>query len=666
MDVRGPGQLPTRPDELQAYDGIFLNDFNAEHLAPQQMEMLRSASQASGIGLAMVGGENSFLPGGYYGTPVADALPVDLNVRQREDLPAASIAIIGDVSGSMGMQEDGMPKVRIMAKAAEETVKMLDGRHRIAVAGSAEGVEWVAPMQSAQNKPYVISQIRKLDLGGAGIFMHMSLVEGQKVLEAEKTKIRHLIIMGDGDDIKAQEDCFPIVEKMRSEHITTTFVAIGTGKDLGFLRQIAAAAGGRFYLSDHADKLPSIITQDSSLVARSAIEEGAFFPKLVEGDEILRGINSAPPLLAYDLTDFRPLAKTGMKTAKDDPLLATWEYGLATTLAFTSDAQPRWASHWVGWDGFSTFWGQAAQAITRRAALNDYQIAVTSEQGKARVDVKATDRMGNPLASPTLDVHLGGPDGSASTLTLAPQAPGEYVGQFAADKLGSYLVSVVEPGVNGQSRVETAGFSQPYPVELRTFRTNEALLERVRQTTAGRNLATPLEALTPVKNPGASISELWLLFLVTALALFPLDIAVRRLAFPIPELIAALKAGVVGLPNRLRRREEVATPAHVSRLQEAKQRVPKRESTPGGQAAAGSGRRSGQIGRADTCRTALKRARPGRGVQIYRRPIDRSPTPTKGRGIAAWISLSQPPNTRSGSPSRYRLSRLTSRSSTSR
>ena len=34
-----------------------------------------------GIGFGMVGGENSFLPGGWYGTPVAEALPVDLRDR---------------------------------------------------------------------------------------------------------------------------------------------------------------------------------------------------------------------------------------------------------------------------------------------------------------------------------------------------------------------------------------------------------------------------------------------------------------------------------------------------------------------------------------------------------------------------------------------------------
>jgi Ca-activated chloride channel family protein len=297
---------------------------------------------------------------------------------------------------------------------------------------------------------------------------------------------------------------------------------------------------------------------------------------------VLRGIDSTPPLLAYDLTDFRPLARTGMKTAKDDPLLTTWQYGLATTLAFTSDAQPRWAKSWAGWAGFSTFWGQAAQVITRKLALNNYQVSVTANQGKAQVEVKAADRLGNPLSTPTLEVRVGGPDGGSASVTLSAEAPGDYLGQFDADKLGSYLVSVVEPGINGQNRVQTAGFSQPYPVELRTFRTNDALMERIRQTTGGRVLSEPGMALTPLRDAGASISELWMLFLAIAVALLPLDIAFRRLALPVPELFAAAWAGVRKLPSRERnRRSAKAATARVSRLHEAKRRAaPKVASAP--------------------------------------------------------------------------------------
>src|SRR5204863_4542570 len=111
------------------------------------------------------------------------------------------------------------------------------------------------------------------------------------------------------------------------------------------------------YLAKKAGQLPAIFTQDAAIMSRSAIEEGVFLPKSVMGEEILRGIspNSVPALFAYCLASDRPLAQTGMRTAKDDPLLATWQYGLGSSLAFTSDAQAPWAARWGSWQQFGTF-----------------------------------------------------------------------------------------------------------------------------------------------------------------------------------------------------------------------------------------------------------------------------------------------------------------------
>ena len=73
-----------------------------------------------------------------------------------------------------------------------------------------------------------------------------------------------------------------------------------------------------------------------------------------------------PPLLAYNLTSDRLLARTLMRTHKDDPLLAVWQYGLGQSLAFTSDAKPKWAQRWVGWSEFAPFWTQLTRGILRK------------------------------------------------------------------------------------------------------------------------------------------------------------------------------------------------------------------------------------------------------------------------------------------------------------
>jgi len=570
VDLGGPGSLPVRPDEFQGYDGIIFNDFNAMSIQPLQMKLIQAAVRDSGIGFAMIGGNSSFLPGGYYGTPIADILPVDLNIRQRKTFPSTSICIMIDVSGSMGMIEDGVPKVRLAAKAAEETVKLMPPIDRVGVAGSTDGIEFVAPMQPLVNKEAVISQIERLQVGGGGIFCKPSCDVGEKTLLAEPSQVKHFILLADGDDCDMQEGCDEVVARMRAEKITTSCVAIGDGKDVQFLQRLAAIGGGRYYLAKHANQLPAIMTEDSAIMSRSAIEEGAFYPKMVSGEEILRGIDSTPPLLAYDLTDFRPLARAGMKTQKDDPLLAEWQYGLGTSLAFTSDAQAIWAKNWIGWDGFATFWAQAARSITRRSTLNQYEVSVQNDGARGQIDMKAFDSLGNPMTASTAIIRVASPDGDTREVSLSQQGPGDYRGSFDASDLGSYIVTVAEKDPSGGERVQSTGFSNPYPAEYRSTRPNGPLLARMAQQTGGGEETKPDESLRSVPNPGETITELWPFFIFLAALVLPFDVGVRRIALPLGEILAKLWAAI-----RSRRRQPAAQQVVVGRLQQAKQRAQK-------------------------------------------------------------------------------------------
>jgi len=568
-DLGGPAAIPSRPEDLQIYDAVLLNDLNALNVTMHQMKMLQASVRDSGIGFAMIGGEESFLPGGYYGTPIADVLPVDLNIRQRKTFPSTSILIILDASGSMGMQEDGMTKLRLAGRAAEETVKLMSPLDRVGIAGSSDGIEMVVPMEKLEDKGAAIDKIEHLSQGGGGIYIGPSMLKSEQILKGENTQIRHLVLMSDGNDAEDQSGAIETALRMRADHITTTVVAIGEGKDEEFLRRLAAAGGGRYYLAKHANQLPAIFTQDTSIMSRSAIEEGAFYPKVSPGEEIMRGIDGTPPLLAYCLTDSRPLSRVGMRTKKDDPLLATWQYGLGESLAFTSDAHPRWAKHWVGWDGFGTFWSQAVRSISRKATVNDYQVSVHHDGGKGQVELKAFDRLGNPLTVDNAQIRVATPNGEAREVRLAQEAPGTYTGAFDAGDIGTYIVTVAEPDPSGRPRTSATGFSLPYPPEYRLYRANVPLLSRTAATTLGLSLKSPEEAVRPVANPGNSITELWPFLLFWAALLLPVDIGVRRLALPLGEILA--KIG-----TRVRRRAPVVVTTQqvtVERLHQAKQRV---------------------------------------------------------------------------------------------
>jgi hypothetical protein len=359
---------------------------------------------------------------------------------------------------------------------------------------------------------------------------------------------------------------------MRAEHITTSTVAIGDGQYVPFLRGLAAVGGGRFYLALKGSQLPAMFTQDAAVVARTAIEEGVFIPKVSLGEEILRGIDldSIPPLLAYDLTSTKPLARVGMTTQKDDPLLSVWQYGLGTSLAFTSDAQARWAAKWLGWTGFGTFWAQAAREISRRSSNNAYRVQTHLEGSKGVVELTAMDSAGSPLSRPPSLVRVSAPNGSFQDVALSQVAPGKFTGSFSADEIGSYIATIAEKDASGRSLVSSSGFSIPYPAEYRRFETNEVLLRTISEESGGKPELKPAEAFGGVSQPGYSLQELWPLMLILACCLLPFDIASRRVAVPIGELLAKVWSWI--------RRQRPATVAKtrsekVERLHRAKERA---------------------------------------------------------------------------------------------
>lgn len=562
VDVVGPGGMPNRTEALQPYDALILNDVGAELVNERAMSLVKSAVRDTGLGFAMVGGENSFLPGGWFGTPVADVLPVDLNVRQRKSFPSTSVLIVVDTSGSMGMVEDGFPKLELAKRAGIRTIELLSPNDRVGLAGSTDQIELVLPMQSAKDKASLAEQVGRLAVGGGGIYAQPSIEFADKVLTAENSRVRHLIFLGDGADVDTYGNTLSIIENMRKRKITTTAVAIGDGKDVPFMKAMAAAGGGRFFLADRAAKLPAIFTQDVSMVARSAIEEGAFLPRIAAGEEILGGIESTPPLLAYCISEARPLARVGMKTHKNDPLLAVWNYGLGSSLAFTSDAQNRWAGQWVTWDGFSRFWAQAARSITRRTSNERFEVTVTPRGGQAEVKVEARAADGSPLTLPELKARVGSPNGEGQELVLTPVAPGEYLATVPAAEIGSYMLGVVTPG---GSAVETSGFSVAYPPEYRQYAPNRGVLQSLTQTTGGQELKSPNEAWRRLDRPQTTVKDLWVGFLLAAMLLLPLDVAVRRVILPWAEFWALFR--------RKARREDEATAAKpLDRLAKVKAR----------------------------------------------------------------------------------------------
>ena len=540
IEYAPPEALPTTVETLQRFDSILLSNVYAGQFTPGQMRALQVACRDFGIGLGMIGGENSFGAGGYRGTPIEEALPVSLDARKTLRFPSVSIALVVDRSGSMAMGDTGVNKLALAREAAIRAVQSLKPTDNVAIISFDSEATLHVPLTSAAQKEQVIAGIHAINPGG-GTSIYSGAKMAFDVLSTDPTPIKHIILLTDG--VSNDPDYRPLVAAMKQRRITLSSIAISAGtRDIysNTLVWLARETGGRFFMVENAQQVPGLYLQEIERITSPPIVEEPFRAIAVEGEEIFKGIawEGAPPLLGYNISILKPTADLSLVTPRKDPLFAGWRYGLGRSIAFLSDDRARWGAQWLGWPGYARFWAQAVRWTLRSNGPSDYATQVTLEGHRGHIVVDAIDEQGRYVNKLQLRARIVEPDtggGRAASLPEEPlrqTAPGHYEGWFDASKIGTYLVNVLEksPGREGQERSTVVGLSTAYSPEYRDTEANRYLMTHLAQLGGGR-VDPPAPVAFGGNRPGVfSPTDMvpWLVLL--AMLLLPLDIAARRLS----------------------------------------------------------------------------------------------------------------------------------------
>ncbi|MBI3747165.1 MAG: hypothetical protein HY264_11710, partial [Chloroflexi bacterium] len=304
-----------------------------------------------------------------------------------------------------------------------------------------------------------------------------------------------------------------------------------------FLEQLATQGGGRFYAAANPASIPDIFLKETQQVAGQQIIEEPFFPIQTSSSPILRGLDQGfPQLLGYNGTTAKSAAQTVLVTARDDPLLAQWQYGLGRSVAWTSDSTGRWAKNWLAWPGFSKFFSQAVGWTFPGEEAGGIEASFDVRDGRTTLHVQSVQPDGSPRDFYTTSAVLVGPDLEPVAANLDQVAPGVYEKDLGELASGAYAVRItqIRPGTAALGR--TVGLVAPIAAEYRLLGANQPLLATLRAATNGKEITTPLEPWRHDLRLTASFTELWPWLLVLALLLWPLDIALRRVSLGRREL----------------------------------------------------------------------------------------------------------------------------------
>lgn len=574
VEARDRSGIPTSLAQLRSYDMLVLSDVPAWGVSAEQMMLIESGVKDLGIGFTMVGGENGFGAGGYFDTPIEKALPVDMSVRKTKVLPSLSVIVVMDKSGSMSAPEGGMTKIQLANDGASAVVKLLQPIDFVGVIVCHTSPVAAVELQSAKNKGPIYDQISTIRAEGGGIAVFPSMqMAYETMIKKSKTRQRHIILLADGSDCDDQDGVVPLAKQMAGEKISVTAVAIGDGPHVPFLRNVAAAGRGNFYLTLRASDLKAIFTKDVMTVSKSLIVEEPFVPTIDPSSPELAGITSVPALLGYVTTSPKSTARISMISKHKDPILATWQYGLGKSAAFTSDCKARWSAHWVGWPDYGKFWAQVVRSTMRKNPPTDFQTLVDVRNGIGYVTIDAVDESGNFLNQLKFKGSVVGPSMKASQLAIEQTGPGRYEATFDAREVGSYVVNVVRRDQD-QTSPDVSVITIPYPPEYKDIAPNTALLKRIASETRGRYDSEASEVFTEAFRRSRAYTDLWRLLVILAAILLPLDVAVRRLVITPEQLVEEYsKAREFIRARRIRRRAGQVTaqgPEIVSTLLRAK------------------------------------------------------------------------------------------------
>jgi len=527
-DVVGLAGVPTGLGELHQYDSLILSDVRADLISQEQMKMIRAAVRDLGIGLIMIGGEDSFGVGGYYQTPVEDALPVYMDIRQKRQLPALAMELVLDKSGSMAMTMLGCCKVDLSKEAAIAAVELLNPQDEIGIIIFDEAFTEIVQLQKATNKSYLKDQIAKIRAGG-GTQMYGAMERAYQRLRKSEAKLKHGILLTDGQSLAA--DFEGLARRMAASGITISTVAVGSDSAVGLLKTLAQIGKGNYYYTDSPRSIPRIFTRETMLAGRTFIVEKPFRPQCDPANELLRGIDLAgmPPLLGYVLTSKKELARVAMVAPKSDPVLASWRYGLGRAVAFTSDAKSRWASQWISWPGFQKFWQQVVRWTIRSVEKSPYQAWAGIDGTQGRAVLEAVDREGSFVNFLKAEARVIGPGLDSVRLPMQQTAPGRYEARFGARDVGQYVVNISYQDEQGAAASQVTGVQVSYPPEYAELTPNEPLLARLSEVTHGKLKPEPQEAFVKREEGARRARDIWAALAAMALLLFPLDVALRRL-----------------------------------------------------------------------------------------------------------------------------------------
>jgi len=583
--------VPSRASGLSAarldrYRVLCLENVPAGDFGPGALTTMRRWVESTGAGLLVTGGKASFGSGGYFKSPLDEALPVSMELR--EELRRFSVALVSvlDRSGSMGAPaEDGTrTKMDLAALGASSAIELLSDNDQVGVIAVDSMAHVIIRLTSAAQKRSIIPRVRSIKSMGGGIFVYTGLMAGSRMLADSNIPSKHLILFSDAADSEEPGQYKELIEKMRAAGMTISVIGLGSESDCDaeFLKDVASRGGGEIYFTNRADDLPRLFSQEVMRVSRSSFIEETTSAKTLSG-MIELGVPDLrfPTVGGYNACFLRKGASCAAmavppEAATDDtppsPLLSFWRRGLGRTAALAIEADGTTSGTFATWRDRTRLLSTLVRWLGGQEQTTLGRPRVSADVGEAtvRFEIEPGKELAVASAAPELVVMT--PDGEApeQRVELKWESESVLAGTYPLTTPGIHFATI---DFGGLGSLRAPPVAQSYAPEFlpRTGETatvrGEEVLRRIAEATGGSECGD-LASLFAGEDAGATGTEEhhvgWLLAAIAA-GLLVLEVAGRRLALwsRMASTASAATGAVAAAARRLKPRRRPKKAPHV-------------------------------------------------------------------------------------------------------
>jgi Mg-chelatase subunit ChlD len=509
---------------LTDYKAVVLDNINDGRLSGSSIGKLREYT-ASGGGLLVVGGDNSYDFGDYLDSSIEAILPVESYSSAYAG--SVNVVLVLDISGSISAHE-ALEYEKAMA------IKLLKDMGRdtnvgvVAYGGDAISVsDGLLPMYSHANRDTLEDKVSKLKTGWGGTSMDEGISTAADMLDNTSGQ-KYMLVFSDGAVKDSFEDSKIEISGMDSTETEMIFVMIKTNvvkerevktdnyRGDYFLKVLADQVGGDFIQLELDQRLDLKFGQEAPDLPEDGLDAYAIV-RLDEEHFITRYLNISGSVSGYNDVTQKVGARRLVTTSMGKPVVTVWEFGLGRVVSLSSDNGNMWAG--------ALYSGENARLLPSMVNW-----AVGDPRPEDGIVVYSGDmNLGSPGTVIIRSNEMPAVVFGKQDVPVSQTGERTYEGVIESEHIGLFNLEVSAGGVTLE---DTAAVN--YPLEYRDVGNDPDFLEAVKHSGGGVYNVDQARSLlfSDIRKNSIMISEehvsLSWLFLITALLVFLGEVIMRR------------------------------------------------------------------------------------------------------------------------------------------